>query len=61
MKFLDYPGLEHYHSLLLGLFATQDNLNNVVQTVLSTVYPVGSVYISTTETSPANLFGGEWE
>ena len=24
-------------------------------------YPVGSIYISTTETSPKELFGGEWE
>lgn len=26
-----------------------------------TVYPVGSVYISVSETSPASLFGGAWE
>lgn len=28
---------------------------------LSKVYPIGSVYISTSNTSPASLFGGTWE
>ena len=29
--------------------------------MLTTVYPIGAVYISTASTSPASLFGGTWE
>lgn len=29
-------------------------------TILDQVWPVGSIYISATSTSPASLFGGEW-
>lgn len=29
--------------------------------MLDTVYPVGAIYISTSSTSPASLYGGEWE
>ena len=25
------------------------------------VYPIGSIYMSVNDTSPASLFGGEWE
>lgn len=28
---------------------------------LNKTYPIGAIYISTTETSPASLFGGTWE
>lgn len=35
---------------------------NFIQSVLQSVYPVGSMYISTVSTSPATLFGfGTWE
>ena len=30
------------------------------KTLLDSVYPVGSIYISYNDTSPASLFGGEW-
>ena len=35
----------------------KDILNNLI---LESVYPIGSLYISTSSTSPATLFGGTW-
>lgn len=32
-----------------------------LDTILSLVYPVGSVYISSKDTDPATLFGGKWK
>ena len=48
--------------------ATQDaNGNNIASTyakkseLLDLVYPIGAIYISVVNTSPATLFGGTWE
>lgn len=35
----------------------EDKLNSV----LSTLYPVGAIYVTVSNTGPADLFGGEWE
>lgn len=38
------------------------NVDNVSKSdILKAVYPVGSIYMSTTSTSPAELFAGTWE
>ena len=38
------------------------NVDNVSKAnILQSVYPVGSIYMSTASTSPAELFGGAWE
>lgn len=37
------------------------NLSNQLANIGKTVYPVGSIYISVIDTSPASLFGGAWE
>ena len=34
--------------------------NNFKNQLLETIYPIGSIYISTNNTSPAILLGGEW-
>ena len=39
------------------LFTVSESISNMA----NTIYPVGSVYISTSTTSPAALFGGTWE
>lgn len=34
---------------------------HLISKILDWVYPVGSLYISVDPTSPASLYGGEWE
>lgn len=36
------------------------SLTNTVNGLLNRVYPVGAIYMSTSNTSPATLFGGSW-
>lgn len=35
--------------------------SHLISKLLDTMYPVGSIYISEDSTSPASIFGGEWE
>lgn len=37
------------------------NRDNIIPSIFLSVYPVGSIYMSTNPTSPASLFGGTWE
>lgn len=40
-----------------------DELKNVAEgkITFSAIYPVGSIYMSVNNTSPASLFGGTWQ
>lgn len=50
-KYWDTSSIVHGHTDLKTF------LNNLI---LNKVYPVGAIYISTSSTSPATLFGGTW-
>lgn len=68
-------GLEgSVNDLESGLDSTQTNVTTLNQAlsllnttklakseVLNTIFPVGSLYLSVSSTSPASLFGGTWE
>lgn len=41
--------------------ARDSEVRNLINAIWSTIYPVGSIYMSVEDTSPATLFGGTWE
>lgn len=41
-------------------FELEAFVNNARSTFIDAIYPVGSIYMSVNNTSPANLFGGTW-
>lgn len=55
-KYLDQDGLSHFFQGIKALIGSR------CSDVIAAVYPVGSVYISTSSTDPATLFGfGTWQ
>lgn len=42
-------------------YVKDNNSNTPYEALINTIYPVGSVYISSTNTNPQNYFGGTWE
>ena len=57
-------GLDNQHGynyLMRQVNNAQKAAKAIAAALLNYVYPVGSLYISETPTSPASLFGGTWE
>ena len=55
MAYLNETGLAHFWEKIKSKIASSGN------DTVNRIYPVGSVYVSTSSTSPASLFGGTWE
>lgn len=70
-KYVDLSGISRFLDNSKKIFANISHmhvchdivdLENYSNTILQTVYPVCSIYISTTNTNPSTLFGfGSWE
>lgn len=45
---------------LTELKNTIDTLTTTIKDYWKTIYPVGSIYFSTSQTNPGSLFGGTW-
>lgn len=41
-------------------FRDEVNLTLIKQTILDTIYPIGSIYMSTNSTDPGSFLGGSW-
>lgn len=41
--------------------SADEKLQATIDTILSRIYPVGSIYLSVDSTSPESIFGGTWE
>ena len=50
-----------YNPVVLGVIGKERNVDNALEDMIDTIYPIGSIYMSVNSTSPSTLFGGTWE
>lgn len=62
-KFLDehLAGVDEALDGILNLQELFKNGGGSIYGIAGKIYPIGSIYMSVNDTSPASLFGGEWE
>jgi len=55
-----YGDLDVTDSITINNTALSSFISSAVSTALLSIYPVGALYISTTNTNPSNFIGGTW-
>lgn len=50
-----------YNPVVLGVIGKERNVDNALEDMIDTIYPIGSIYMSVNSVNPASLFGGTWE
>lgn len=56
-----YSNFDNYITSPTGTVVYEMSKNNMSNLSLNSLHPIGSIYISEKNTSPASLFGGTWE
>ena len=56
----DPPQMNDFNSAFSNIDTFAGTTNTAVENIWETIYPVNSIYISYSHTSPASLFGGSW-
>lgn len=55
------PSIRAVQEMKTNLETQIENADSQIGNILEQIYPVGAIYISTSNTSPSTIFGGTWE
>lgn len=55
------PSIRAVQEMKTNLQEQIENADSQIGNILEQIYPVGAIYISTSNTSPSSIFGGTWE